>query len=162
MKNIVKLLSALLFSLLLFYVAGCADPMKRKASADMLVGEIYKGLVRFQGEAGEFTIDVPADIEGYLVISAPYGVVNVAEIAKFEAGALVNEEMIATIQQHGGYHLFILDDNEIITYQKWVSSPVAFKGFYFTRLEKNSTVTMKLGDKVLKSIAHVRDKRPLE
>ena len=151
--------------LVILYVllmTGCADPLKRKASADVLVGDIYKGLIQFQGEIGDFTIDVPGDVEGYLVISAPYAVVSVDEIAELANGALVNEEMVSAIQQNGGYHLFILDDNKIVTYQKWSSSPVWFNGFYYTRLEKNSTVTMKLGDKVLKSIAHVRGRRPVE
>jgi hypothetical protein len=161
--NRIKYLTAV-FLIIFFslFMAGCADPLKRKASADLLVGDIYKGLIQFQGEIGDFTINVPKDIEGYLVISAPYAVVSVDEIAELENGALINEEMVASIQQNGGYHLFILDQNKIVTYQKWSSSPVAFNGFYYTRLEKNSTVTMKLGDKVLKSIAHVRGRRLVE
>ncbi len=141
---------ALIFFVLI--LGACSQLKKRKNYADLFVENIHQELTNFKEKTGTVEITIPDEIEGYLVIAAPYSISSFEEV-KIGQGGLGYERMVDLIQDDSSFHIFIINNNKLITHRKWEDSPVVFNRYFYAPLTiKGGSVTFFLAEGVLKNI----------
>ncbi len=117
---------------------GCVNSNAQINTAiEAFVNEIDRALRVNSDEKKEIKVDLPNNVNGYLILSSPYAISENDSDLIMKVGKSTSEQLAKLTQDDSAFHLFIVNQKRILKHKKWPSPPVVFNDLFYVKLSSN-------------------------